>query len=192
MTPNNIRQDISTFAAYLLGEGLVIGYHGPVLKKYGALSYVSSPWFPEVTVDDETGESDESQFTSVGEYLFFLQEGFYTIVLFDGALIQVAFSFQRGEITKHRLGYYPCPIELDFRGEACENLCEIIEEELTGKAIKSLNCRSSIRFDFDSYAARNGHSASHVHMNRPETRIPAYGPIKRLSLTAPMIHHRRL
>lgn len=177
MTPNNVRQDISAFASYLLEKGLAIGYHGPVVKTYGALSYVSSHWQPEVNIDDENEESDESRFASVREYLFFLQEGSYTIVLFDGALIQTAYAFERGKLTRHRLGYYPCPVELDFRGEDYENFVEVVEDKLAQKDLESFLCRSPIRFDFDSDAAREGHPASHVHMNSTDTRVPVYGPV---------------
>lgn len=177
MTPNNVRQDISAFASYLLKEGLAIGFHGPVVRNYGALSYVSSPWLPEVNIDDENEESNETQFASAEEYLLFLQEGHYTLVLFDGALIQTAYAFERGKLTRHRLGYYPCPINLDFRDGDYENFVEVVEEQLEKSSFKSFNCRSPIRFDFDSDAAREGHPASHVHMNSQETRVPAYGPV---------------
>jgi len=177
MTPNNVRQDISAFASYLLGEGLAIGYHGPVVRNYGALSYVSSPWLAELSNDDENEESNESPFASVGEYLLFLQEGSYTLVLFDGALIQTAYAFERGRLTRHRLGYYPCPIDLDFRDGDYENFVEVVEDKLAKNNLKSLNCRSPLRFDFDSEAAREGHPASHVHMNSPDARVPAYGPV---------------
>lgn len=179
MTPREIQHEITSLSTFLLGEQLAIAYQAPIVRTYGSLAYVSSSWDSHATVEDEEPEDEDDTvpFACIREYLRFLRSGQYTLVLFDGALIQVAYSFDRGNLKRHRICYYPCPVDLDFRGSDYVDFYEIIEATIETDSLERIRLRSPLRFDFDIDAAKTDHPASHLHLNREATRIPVYGPI---------------
>lgn len=179
MTPKEIQREITSLSTFLLSKQLAIAYQAAKVRTYGSLAYVASSWDTQVTVEDEEPdeENERAAFGSVREYLQFLRNGQYTLVLFDGALIQVAYSFDRGSLKKHRICYYPCPVDLDFRGSDYIDFYEVIEGTIETDSLERIRLRSPLRFDFDIDAARQNHAASHLHLNREAARIPIYGPI---------------
>ena len=140
-----MRSEINTFGAHLLRQELAIAFRGPILKSYGNLVNVLSPWMNSIGAE---GSAEDQDFGTVFEYLQLLREQHYTIVLFDGAIIQLAYVFFRGELIKHRLCYYPCPVNVDFRNEEYESFVDFIEEAIVRDPLSLLRLRSPMRFAF--------------------------------------------
>lgn len=61
-----------------------------------------------------TGPIDYSfdSLAKVDEYIAFIKSRNYSVLIFDGSLLQISYVLRKNEIIKHRLAYYPCPIDL--------------------------------------------------------------------------------
>ena len=104
----------------------------------------------------------------------------YSYLMNDGAVIQIALTYDGRRIARHRFLYHPCPFlvtkgELDkFGGE----LLDFIDDTFIGRIESSLLLRSPVRFDYAPDAATASHPASHLTLNGPDCRIPARFPIR--------------
>jgi len=112
-------------------------------------------------------------FATVGEYLELVSARQFTVLLLDGALLQISYTVQGGDVIGHRLCWYPCP------GEIREEDLELasIEEIVSCAPIGDVKCRGPIRFDFKAGEGTDGHSPSHLHLSEAECRIPVRGPL---------------
>jgi len=177
MDPNHTRQEIATLVTSLLERGIAISGQMPVLRGAGQASVITWPTFAvqHGAPHDELG--------AIGEYRSLLAGRQFTCVLSDGALLQLAYTFDRDRIATHRLCFYPCPVRLEGEDdELDQGLLELIdsllEEEFAGPATEvRFRGRSPIRFDFNAAIARRDHSACHAHWESPECRWPVFGPL---------------
>ncbi len=62
-----------------------------------------------VSWDSEHMVFKDNEFSSLSEYISLLLRSQYTLVLFDGSLIQISYTIERNEIVGHRLCWYPSP-----------------------------------------------------------------------------------
>ncbi len=113
---------------------------------------------------------------SLAEYTTWLRNRQFSVVLRDGALLQVSFDFQREDLVGHRLVYIPCPFDFDP-----ELLLEIplldLLEDFGPPSIGDIRLRSPVRFDFDPAAAAPGHAASHLTVVAGSCRVASAGPL---------------
>lgn len=113
---------------------------------------------------------------TANDYLLWVAEGMYTAALVDGALLQLTYTFRRGDVTGHRLAYVPCPVEVPR--ELLQQLS--IEEAVEFSKPASLGgipARTVVRIDYDPVAAAPGHPSTHLTLNGPNCRIPVYAPV---------------
>jgi len=108
----------------------------------------------------------------VTSYLFFVENGHYSILCNDGALIQLSFRINKGKICHHRLAYIPCPVLFDPIRLVEESLHDVVLEQLFKGDPAVLPQRGVVRFDYDPDAATVDHPASHLTLNFDQTRIP--------------------
>jgi hypothetical protein len=117
-------------------------------------------------------EFPHDEFGTLDEYLYFLDNRQYSVVLNDGAIIQISYRIKRNKIVWHRLSYHPCPISLDASELGDQTLSEFISGMDHDSLKLRLRTKSAVRFDFDPDEARAGHPSSHVTLNESCCRIP--------------------
>lgn len=100
------------------------------------------------------------------------------MLLSDGALIQISYSYRRSKVIAHRLAYIPCPfpIEPALEGLNEYGLVDYIETFYTGDVDKII-LRSQLRFDYDMDAMGEDHPCSHLTLVSPTCRIPVCAPV---------------
>jgi hypothetical protein len=167
-------------------RNLLIASTAPIVHRVGGSYWVTWPHDREHAFSIAPDE-----FASVAEYRRFLDRRLYTAVLTDGSLLQLSYVFTGGEITKHRLCYYPCPVALSDLNPDEESFAELFDQHLLesanfvgenapgsgGFSRDRLRLRSPIRFDYDPDAAQPGHPHSHMTLCSADCRIPVYGPL---------------
>jgi hypothetical protein len=111
---------------------------------------------------------------TIEQYLGWLTSGAYTLVLFDGSLLQLTYDIADGRVVGHRLAYIPCPYDLDPELlSGGEPLADIMELYRSTDAV----LRSPIRFDYDVMSRKLGHPTVHMTMNSVECRIACVAPL---------------
>ncbi|MGK3957607.1 DUF2290 domain-containing protein [Arthrobacter sp. R4] len=114
---------------------------------------------------------------TLDQYLAWIQSGAYSVILFDGSLLQLTYDVSGGAVSGHRLAYIPCPYELDLDLLAeGEPIADIVELHIGQVPV----LRSPIRFDFDPAAAKPGHPATHMTLNATSCRIGCIAPMHAL------------
>lgn len=99
----------------------------------------------------------------------------FNLNLADGGLIQILYTFQRGVLVKHSLGFLPSPDLLEF-----QNYPEIYKEDvLYAEVISRDVVVTPLRFDYDpdSYIDFH-HPKSHLTIGQYKNcRIPVSSPL---------------
>lgn len=99
----------------------------------------------------------------------------YNIKMIDGALIQMAYSFERDNLIKHRLAFFPSPELSEF-----QNNYEVYEtDEIYADIIDKNIVTVPIRFDYDptNFAVKE-HPRSHLTIGQYKNcRIPVNAPL---------------
>lgn len=195
MSAADLRKEITELVGVLLEHGLVIDSNAVVVQSNGPdhlVTWTIDPGRAPLVV--------HGSFGTLAEYRRLLRDRQYTCLLRDGAFLQLSFELHNEQVVKHRLCYYPCPVELlpgDLdSGEALDELVDffleseftfpdaddlwepVVEGETGGiRRQTRVRLRSPIRFDYDLRAQGPGHPASHVHLTREECRWPVFGPL---------------
>ncbi|QCX27701.1 DUF2290 domain-containing protein [Nocardioides jishulii] len=106
---------------------------------------------------------------TVAQYLTWVESRAFTAILLDGALLQMTYDIEGGEVVGHRLAYVPCPYDLDTdlleMGDPLESIVDMYSDS-------SPYLRSPIRFDFDPKSAKAMHPESHLTMISSSCRLP--------------------
>lgn len=173
MTPNQLCNSINTLLYKLLQNELVLDIKTHSVQaqpnNYRLITWDSPPPDPEDSVD----EFPQDQYATIKEFLFFLNNGQFSIVLLDGSLMQIEYKFHRDEIRWHRLCYYPCPVHSESISTAEDvPLGDVINDMNLDDLKESLRLRSPLRFDFDPENASNQHPSSHLTINMSSCRVP--------------------
>jgi hypothetical protein len=170
MTPAQVRNEIEQLITTLFEAKLALDSNKPLALPLGGGTLVT--WSNDVSLSalfDRTSALDE--------YLATLRNRWYTAILFDGAMLQVSYTFTGDSLKKHRLSFYPCPIH--FTSSECEQytIQELIEL-LDGNEFRDrIRLEGPLRFDFDLDAGTNDHPASHLTISRTSCRIPISAPL---------------
>lgn len=148
-----------------------------------------------VSWDSEHMVFKDNEFSSLSEYISLLLRSQYTLVLFDGSLIQISYTIERNEIVGHRLCWYPSPIDISDVREVDEIVfrlkdllmenSEALEDHLTDPQpsypvkLNGVYNRSPLRFDFVAMpeAQKDAHPDVHMHISHENCRIPVKTPL---------------
>lgn len=101
----------------------------------------------------------------------------FNIKMVDGALIQLMYRFQGGNLQAHRLAFFPSPYMEEF-----QNNPEIYsEDELFAEVVAKNIVPFPFRFDFDSrdeVVVEKDHPQSHLSLGQYKNcRIPVNAPV---------------
>jgi hypothetical protein len=114
------------------------------------------------------------------DYISLLTNQQYSYLMADGGIIQIAYTFNRERIERHRLAYYPCPFPItgrDISAYGEMGILDLINDQYMTEIEENVLLRSPIRFDYSPEAAAKFHPASHITLNDPSCRIPARAPL---------------
>lgn len=167
MTTNTrvIGDHVQNILDYLIEAELAL-YCNPVAITDGRVTFHSLD--PSASFLVDRGEH------RIGQYRSWVTSGAYSALLFDASLLQFTYDVDGGRVVGHRLGYVPCPFNLDRSlldsGEAVADILELYEQS-------DVLLRSPIRFDYDPASERANHAASHFTINSPDCRIACIAPL---------------
>ncbi len=167
-TPNSLRTELENFLD-LLFEAEIALYTTPVVIEHRHRRGQRITWGNS----SSNGELFRGDFATVAEYKAWLEDGVFSALLFDGALLQLSFDLKGETIVGHRLAYYPCPYNLDLDLARSEPLLDVID--LYANEMPRL--RTPLRFDYDPDASKPGHPASHLTLSSHDCRWAIRGPL---------------
>ena len=170
MTPGAIETQVRTFVNAMLEYGLALASNPVVSATAGDTTIVS--WSKAPAISTTFG-----RFASIAEYATFLDQRDFNLVLRDGALLQIAYTFKGRVLVGHRLCHYPCPIDISDLEADDGSITEWIEALDAGELRERLRLRTPLRLDFDMKAAKNDHPASHFTISEETCRIPVAAPV---------------
>ncbi|HGM5376347.1 TPA: DUF2290 domain-containing protein [Serratia marcescens] len=148
-----------------------------------------------VSWNSESVVLKDNEFSSLSEYLTLLLGSHYTLVMFDGSIVQISYTILRNEIVGHRLCWYPSPINIGDANEVGDIIykiqlilkegSDVLEEYITNPEdiapidIKGIYGRSPLRFDFSIMPdnQKDAHPDVHLHISAEECRIPVKTPL---------------
>jgi hypothetical protein len=169
-TPNKVRSDLLNLRDLLLQAGIATSGNPVVIERRKSVHRVT---WQSAAADLILQDQD---FASVAQYCNYVAGQAYSIMLFDGSLLQLSFDLTGDTIVGHRLSYHPCPFELDPALLLGLPLLDAVDLYRTA-GIDYLRLRSPLRFDYSSANAAEGHPLSHLHMLWSHCRCAVIAPI---------------
>lgn len=166
MKPAQIKRELITLNKALLDADLIIDSNYPTVQKGSSGSFLVSCGAYNLF--------EESEYSSLDEYLIYLRNRCFFVIFKDGSLLQISYKFRRSKLIGHRLCFFPCPIKFDFNDLEEFSLDEIVE--LSASPF-SLRLVSPIRFDFDPEQEQDDHPSSHLHFSCRSCRVPVQLPL---------------
>lgn len=115
--------------------------------------------------------------SSIEQYLTVLRNRDFTLLLDDGAVIQISYMVKDNNVRWHRLFYYPCPIAFAYEELTELSILELFEVFNEKTLLSRVQNVSPIRFDFDADFSDEVHAHCHATIGKKCCRIPVYGPI---------------
>lgn len=167
-TARTVQTELENVLSYLIGSEIAL-YMNPV-KNDGR--HVS--WH---TFDPDASFFASREARSTTNYRNWVETGAYSAILFDGALLQIAYEFAGHAVIGHRLAYVPCPFAFDVELLLVEPLVDLFDIYADGHTSEVV-LDSVVRFDFDPVRAGPGHPASHLTINGSHCRIACAAPMR--------------
>jgi hypothetical protein len=132
-----------------------------------------------------------NQYGLVEAYLDALRHRDFSLLLNDGAVVQISYRYKSRQMIAHRLSYMPCPFDLNTDLEIIMEygLLDYIEAFKLKNILEDVRLRSTIRFDYDEASATELHPASHMTMNKETCRIPMCAPVSLKEFLVFLNHH---
>lgn len=165
-TPSKLSRRLTTFFLNTLRDGHALDAKQHVVTQLGAGRSLIS-WDCS-----EPPDLSNLSIEKIENYIFFVQNGHYSVIFRDGSLLQMSFKIFRGKIVNHRLAYIPCPVVFDQAELIERGLDEVVTDAVLGDDLNKLSLRGVVRFDFDPDAEADDHPACHLTFNYDDTRIP--------------------
>ena len=170
MTPAQIRNEIESLVLFLLEQKLAMDINKPLeLKSAGNSSLV--------TWSNDTELSELFDALTIDEYRITLDRRWFSAVLFDGALLQFSYTFKNGNLKKHRLYFFPCPITFTDTELNQMTISELLECFDGNEFRERIRIEGPIRFDYDLDAGTVAHPPSHLTISRATSRVPVAYPL---------------
>lgn len=171
ITPSKIESEIRNFRDLLIEKQLVIASNPIAIKSLGSLSRVT--WHSSVV---DRPPATDFTFASISEYCCQLATNAYTVVLFEGSIIQISIDVRHTEIVGHRFCFYPCPFDLEPDDLSQLPILDVIK--LYDESRRDLlRLRSPLRFEFDLNNASDNHPLCHVHFLWAHCRCSVVAPL---------------
>ncbi len=170
MTPHEALSDIKNVVDMLVADELVINANAVSIHTTGHKRVVTY----DSGLDLEF--AIHKDFTQISEYRRHVAESMYLVMLNDGSLIQASYTFYREKLRKHRLGFFPCPVDVARDDLLEEDPLSIIDEILLGGPA-AVFFRTPLRFDYSVEDARPDHPAAHLTFNWAHCRIASSAPL---------------
>jgi hypothetical protein len=170
MMPNDLARETERFAELLGRKSLALDWNTSVVRRDGHEAIVS--WATAVDGRDALFSS-----ATLSEYLRLVADRQFSVLLADGSLIQISATFHHTRLVKHRYCLFPAPIPVAREDLVGMSLVDIIEATPDAELRNVLTLEGPVRFDYDTTAARPGHSACHFTTSRLDTRVPVFGPL---------------
>lgn len=169
MTPSQVRNDVNQLVTALFQESLAIDGNNAVLLSAAGESLV--------TWSNDTELSGLFGISTWDEYLQTIRKRWYSVVLWDGAFLQCSYTFRGNDLVKHRLCYFPCPIqfsELEASRLTIEEMMGLLEDK---EIRERLRLEGPLRFDYSQDAASDSHPPVHLTISRMTCRVPVSYPL---------------
>ncbi|MFG6568899.1 DUF2290 domain-containing protein [Sulfitobacter sp. 1A13679] len=111
----------------------------------------------------------------VETYTVLREERAFNMRLIDGALVQFRYRFQKDELVKHVLAFYPSPDLLEYQNEPEIYETDVLYAEVVMKDIVT----TPVRFDYDpSSFVEYLHPSSHFTIGQYKNcRVPVLGAL---------------
>lgn len=167
---SEILQEFQSAMDELIERGLLIDTNS--LIPFEAQDRTTLSWSRESRLSYLFGD-----YPTIDHYRSILERRDFVLCFQDGGLIQIYYEIENGEITKHRLCFFPCPFRFTFEDRQDISLADIplLFNEVELRQRIKLN--SPIRFEYDAELSDDQHAHSHFSLNKETFRMPAYGPI---------------
>lgn len=144
---------------------------GLVLDSRNHQAYKRANGIVEVTWGNDGYVMKNNDYASLDEYCSLIESKQYSMLLSDGAMIQVSYKFEQKRIVGHRLCWYPSPIEIDENVDGYSLVDYVLEQMASGNT-QNFRSRGPLRFDYAPDQAREDHPVSHLHLGHEDCRIP--------------------
>lgn len=145
--------------------------HGLVLDSRNHQGYQRANGVVEITWGNDGYILKDNPFASLEEYCSLIESRQYSMLLTDGAMVQISYKLDRQNIIGHRLCWYPSPIELDENVDNYSMVDYVLERMASGDT-HFFRSRSPLRFDFAPNQAKEDHPVTHLHLGHEDCRIP--------------------
>lgn len=149
----SIKAELDTILASLIKQGIADDQNFPALRTVAANSFevtFSGAEHLSIAMDDIPYEQLYSEIASRRSY---------TIKLVDGGVLQLSYFFEREDLKKHRLAFYPSPTLRPFQACPDDYFSDHVFLEIIARRIIPF----PIRFDYDPSSAIDvSHPISHV------------------------------
>jgi hypothetical protein len=170
VTAAQVLGDIERLIAALFAAGIAIDSNKTVA--------LSSHKTTIITWSNDISLSSLFEMSSLFEqYMETLRKRWYSVILFDGSLLQLSYTFAGTVLKKHRLSFQPCPIyikpeELGFF--SIQELLDVVEGQEFRDRVR---LEGPLRFDYDLDAGHAHHPPSHLTLSRSSCRVPVSAPL---------------
>lgn len=168
-SPEGTLREINQITSDLIEVGLSIDQNFPVLRdRQGGVRELT--FGPSETLSDTLRNVPYAT-----AYEALKESRAFNVRMIDGGLLHVLYRFADGDLTHHRLAFFPSPDLLEFQNNAevyelDEMYCDVIERNVV---------TTPLRFDFDRPAfVELDHPMSHLTIGQYRNcRIPVTGPL---------------
>jgi hypothetical protein len=165
----DIHRQINTITQKLISVGLSVKQKPPLCNSIGRNSYeISYPGMQDLSIVLKNVEYSEM-------YKELDKHGNYNIKMIDGALLQLLYTYNKSELSSHRLAFFPSPFLYDFQNEPELYETDEIYADIIAKNILPV----PIRFDYDPGNFQElDHPRCHLTLGQfKNCRIPVCSPI---------------
>ena len=118
----------------------------------------------------------------IAEFISILDDGAYSAVFHDGAVVILQCRFAGDALSAHRYSYIPCPVDqniINGRPDEVE-LADWLRDLMADPSSDAFRSRGTYRFDFVLNATVNQddpHPISHLTFGSPACRMPVRAPL---------------
>lgn len=170
LTPKSIKEDIDGLISELIGKGVCDDSNFSAIRTSGSKADVTFSGSEHVSI--ALGDIEYAEI-----YRELADKRSYNMRLIDGALLQMMYRVEGGELLQHRLAFYPSPSLLPFQYDPDAYMCDELFIEIVQRRIVPF----PLRFDFD---ARKG---VHIDIAHPKSHL-TLGDVKgcRIPVSAPL------
>lgn len=170
LTPKSIKEDIDGMISELIGKGVCDDSNFSAIRSSGSKADVTFNGSEHVSI--ALGDIEYAEI-----YRELADKRSYNMRLVDGALLQMMYRVEGGELLQHRLAFYPSPILLPFQDDPDAYMRDDLFIEIVQRRIVPF----PLRFDFDT---REG---VHIDVSHPKSHL-TLGDVKgcRIPVSAPL------